>query len=48
MGIMIVTGSRYLGFSVGDRAVKDSWMADNVQGWAGSVKTLSGVSYKHP
>ena len=44
----IVTGSQYLGGFVGDRAAKDSWLAEKVHGWTESVKTLSGVTRKHP
>ena len=47
MVIKVVTGSRYLGVFVGYREAEDSWMAEKVQGWTESVKTLSGVTYKH-
>ena len=47
MGVKIVTGSRYLGGFVGDRAAEDIWMAEKVQGWAESVKTLAAVARKH-
>ena len=48
MGVKIVTGSRYLGVFVGDRAAEDSWMAEKVMGWAESAKTLTGAVLKHP
>ena len=31
-GMKIVTGSRYLGDFIGDRAAEDSWLAEKVQG----------------
>ena len=40
MGVNIVTGSRYFGVFVGDRAAEDIWIAKKVQGWTESVKTL--------
>ena len=48
MGMKIVTGSRYLGGFVGDRTAEDSWLTEKVQVWIESMKTLSGVSCKHP
>ena len=32
MGVKIVTGSRYLGGFVGDRAAENSWLTEKVQG----------------
>ena len=48
MGITVVTGSHYLGGFIGDMGTKNTWLADKVQGWAESVKTLSGVACNHP
>ena len=48
MGMKIVTGSQYFGVFVGERAAEDSWLTEKVQGWTESVKTLVGVSHKHP
>ena len=48
MGIKVVTGIRYLGGVVRDREAEDSWLAEKVQGWTESVKTLLGVARKHP
>ena len=48
IGTNIVTGSQYLRFFFRDRSVKDSCLAEKVQGWKESVKTLLGVAYKHP
>ena len=48
MGIKIVTGSRYLGGSVGNRAAKEIWLEKKGQGWTELVKTLSWVARKHP
>ena len=47
MGIKLVTGSRYLGGFFGDKESEDSYLAEKLQGWKESVKTLSGVSRKH-
>ena len=46
--IKVVTGIRYLEGFIGDRADKDIWLADKVQGWTESVKNLSGVAHKYP
>ena len=48
MGMKIITGGRYLGGFVGDRADEDRWLSEKVQGWTESAKTLSGVARKHP
>ena len=48
MRVKIVTGRRYLGGFVKDVAAEDSWLAEKVQVWADSVKTLAGVSRKDP
>ena len=37
-----------LGVFVVNRAAEDIWLAKKVQGWTELVKTLSGVSRKHP
>ena len=47
MGMNVVTGSRYFGVFVGNREAEGSWLAEKVQGWAESVKNLSGVACKH-
>ena len=48
MGIKVVTGSRYLGGFFGNMKAEARWMAEKVQVWMESVKTLSGVFCKHP
>ena len=48
MGIKVVTGSRYLGGFIGDGEAEKSCLEGKVEGWAESVGTLAGVSYKHP
>ena len=48
MGLHLVTGSRYLGGFVGDRAAEKIWLTGKVEGWAESVGTLAGVACKHP
>ena len=48
MGVKIVTGSRYLGGFVRYIVAEDIWLAEKVQGWADSVKTLAEVARKHP
>ena len=48
MGLQVVTGSRYLGGFIRDRAAEKSWLARKVEGWAESVGNLAGVSHKHP
>ena len=48
MGMKIVTGVWYLGGFIGYREAEDSWLAEKVQGWTESVKTLLGVARKHP
>ena len=48
VGGVIVTGSRYLWGFFGDGAAEDSWLADKVQIWADSVKTLAGLARKYP
>ena len=48
MGIKVVTGSRYLGGYIGERAAEAAWVQGKVEGWAASVKTLAGVARKHP
>ena len=48
MGIQVVTGSRYLGGFVVEREADARWIQENVEGWTESVRTLSGVSCKHP
>ena len=46
-GVKIVTGSRYLDGFVGDGAAEKSWLAEKVEGWAESTRTLAGVAHKH-
>ena len=48
MGMKIVTRSQYLGGFVGYRAAEDIWLSEKVQGWMDLVKTLVGVTHKHP
>ena len=48
MGIKVVTGSRYLGGYIGEREAEAKWVQGKVEGWADSVRTLSGVARKHP
>ena len=48
MGVHVVTGSRYLGGFVGEWETEGQWVQDKVEGWAESVRTLSGVDRKHP
>ena len=47
MGIKLVTGSRYLGGFFGERESEESWLAEKLQGWKESVKTLSRVDRKY-
>ena len=47
MGMKVVTGSRYLGRFIGNREAEYIWLAEMVQGWTKSMKTLSGVVCKH-
>ena len=47
MGIQVVTGSRYLGGFVGERAVEVIWIQEKVEGWEESVRTLAGVARKN-
>ena len=47
MGMKIMTESWYLGGFVRYRAAEESWLAEKVQGWTESVKTLLGVAHKH-
>ena len=48
MGKTVVTRSHYLGGFICDREKYTTWLDDKVQGWADSVRTLSGVAHKHP
>ena len=48
MSVHVVTGSRYLGGFIGERETEDQWIQAKVEGWAESVRTLAGVSRKHP
>ena len=44
MGMKAVTRSWYLGGFVRERAADDRWLAEKVQGWTESVKTLLWVA----
>ena len=48
MGVQVVTGSRYLGGCIGEQEKEEQWVQEKVEGWADSVRTLSGVARKHP
>ena len=48
MGIQVVTGSRYLCGFVREREAEAILIQEKVEGWVESVRTLSGVSRKHP
>ena len=48
MGMKIVTGRRYLGGFIGDRAAEYIWLTEKVQGWLELSKTLAGVARNHP
>ena len=48
MGILVVTGSRYLGRFIRERDTEALWIEETVEGWAESVRTLAGVAHKHP
>ena len=48
MGLQIVTRNRYLGVLVRDGAAEKIWLTEKVEGWAESMRTLSGVARKHP
>ena len=48
IGIQVVTGSRYLGGLVGERAAEVSRIQEKVEGRADSVRTLAGVARKQP
>ena len=43
-----MTGSRYLGGFVGERAEEVRWIQEKVERWAESVRKLAGVARKHP
>ena len=47
MGMKIVTGSCYIVGFVGDRVADDICIAEKVQVWKESVKTLLGFIRKH-
>ena len=47
-GIQFVTGSRYLGRFIGERAAEVRWIQEKVEGWAEYVWTLARVARKHP
>ena len=43
----MVTGSRYLGCFISDQGEEETWIEEKVDGWALSVRILSGVSHRH-
>ena len=48
MGLKVVTESIYLGGFIEEGEAEKIWLAGKVAGWAESLETLVGVSYKHP
>ena len=44
MGIIVVTGSRYLVILICDQAVENYWLVDNVRGWTTYVETMTWVA----
>ena len=48
MGFQVVTGNRYLGGFVGERAAEVRSIQEKVEGWAEFVRSLAGVARKHP
>ena len=44
----MVMGSRYLGGYIGERKTEGQWVQEKVEGWADSVRTLTGMARKHP
>ena len=44
MGVKVVTGIRYLGGYIGEREAEAKWVQGNLEGWADSVRTLTGVT----
>ena len=42
MGMMVVTGSRYIGGLIGNKEAEDTSLTERVQGWAEPVKTFGG------
>ena len=47
LGIQVVTGPRYLGGFLGDKAAEREWLEKKVQGWKESVRILGGVALKY-
>ena len=47
MKLDVVTRSHYFDGFIGNWDAKGTWLEDNVQGWAESVRTLSVVACKH-
>ena len=47
MGLLVMTGSRYLGAFIKNGAAEKRWLAGKVEGWAESVGNLGGVACKH-
>ena len=43
IGILVVTGNHYLSSFIGNRDADTTWLDEKVQGWAGLMRTLSGV-----
>ena len=47
MGLKVMTGSRYIGWFIGDGAAEKRWLANKVEGQAEYVGTLAGLARKH-
>jgi hypothetical protein len=47
-GFKVVTGSRYLGGFIGDKAEQREWVLKKVQAWAAGVLELSKVAGRYP
>jgi hypothetical protein len=47
-GFKVVTGSRYLGGFIGEKADQREWVEKKAQTWADSVLELSKVAGRHP
>ena len=44
LGFKVVTGTRYLGGHIGDKAACTQWVDEKVMGWVAGVKALSKLA----
>ena len=47
LGILVLTGNRYLRGFLGDADAERGWIQEKVRGWTESVKVLAGGAHKH-